>query len=729
MLARVLNEPLSQIADLLEEAGAHRIVLRIPGPAATYRFVHDLFRETAAQPLERAEREAHHRALAQVLVDLAAQGRAVTAARVAEQLCSAGPPVAAEAVRFAMRAAADASSRLAYEDACGHLERARTVAESNPDVTAETCLEVLIRLGDASHAAGRPDASREALLEASVLARHLGEPIATARCALGLHRLGVRAGYREPATEALLDEAAATLPEVATSWRALVYAAAMRHRHHHRLRSDSRDTELAERAVALARTHGDPGVLATCLLAAHDVRWRPGSAALRRPIVEEMLVAAEQAGDADLHVQALQLRAAILLELGDPQAPAALAAYCREADQLGYPRARWNAMTRRATLATITGNLDEAANLLGTALALGEQVGEPDAGGLAATQALVVTRLAHLTGAEPTFRVPIQDVFRAGSDSFGRHDEPIMKALGLLAANDRDGAAQALEGQVLRDIPASHDAEMVVLAAWVFAEVGSAPGRRHLYDALAPLAGSGSVVGGAAAFQGPIDLHLGVLADALGEVAKASEHYRAAAAFARRLGAPLWQRAAQERLGSVSVFLRDGERWRVRYAGREVFVSDSKGVRDLAALLAAPGRQIAAAELLGLPASAPGADPVLDARARAEYRERLTELQQEQQAAEELHDLGRAERARAEYEFILAELRAATGLGGRSRRLADETERARKTVTARIRYAVQRIGAVHPQLADHLTASVRTGVLCSYQPSQPMAWRTSVSGV
>ena len=128
--------------------------------------------------------------------------------------------------------------------------------------------------------------------------------------------------------------------------------------------------------------------------------------------------------------------------------------------------------------------------------------------------------------------------------------------------------------------------------------------------------------------------------------------------------------------------------------------------------------------LLGLPADPVGADQVLDARARAEYRERLTELQAERQTAEALHDIGRAERARAEYEFILAELTAATGLGGRSRLLADETERARKTVTARIRYAVHRIAGAHPELADHLTASVRTGVLCSYQPSHPVAWRT-----
>ena len=397
VLAQLHGGSHGRTVDLLEQASAHRIVLRLPGPAAHYRFVHDLFRETVAHSLGGAEREGHHLALARVLIDRAAHGRPVPAARIAEQLCAAGLPAAPDAVRFALRAAAEATSQLAYEDACDHLERARAAAESSEDVQASDHLEVLIRLGDASHAAGRADASREALLAGSMLARHVGDPVATARCALGLHRLGVRAGFQDPATTALLDEAAAALPESALSWRAQVLAAIVRHRHHHRLRQDALGTELAERALALARAHGDPGVLATCLLAAHDAAWSPASAAARLPIVEEMLDAADQAGDADLRAQAAQLRAAILLELGDPEGPAALTAYCREAEQLGYPRARWNAVTRRATLATITGSVREATELLRAGLVLGQQVGEPDAGGVAATQALTLQWLAHLT--------------------------------------------------------------------------------------------------------------------------------------------------------------------------------------------------------------------------------------------------------------------------------------------------------------------------------------------
>jgi hypothetical protein len=114
-------------------------------------------------------------------------------------------------------------------------------------------------------------------------------------------------------------------------------------------------------------------------------------------------------------------------------------------------------------------------------------------------------------------------------------------------------------------------------------------------------------------------------------------------------------------------------------------------MRDLAVLLAAPGREVAAAELLGRPPT--GADRVLDDRARAD-------------------------------DVLVAELSAATGLGGRGRRLADDAERSRKTVTARIRYAVKRIGAAHPELGAHLDAAVRTGSQCSYQPAEALTWRT-----
>ena len=69
-----------------------------------------------------------------------------------------------------------------------------------------------------------------------------------------------------------------------------------------------------------------------------------------------------------------------------------------------------------------------------------------------------------------------------------------------------------------------------------------------------------------------------------------------------------------------------------------------------------------------------------------------------------------------------AELSAAAGLGGRARRMGDDVDRARKSVTMRIRNAISRIDRVHPALGRHLSLAVRTGALCSYEPDQGVDW-------
>ena len=60
----------------------------------------------------------------------------------------------------------------------------------------------------------------------------------------------------------------------------------------------------------------------------------------------------------------------------------------------------------------------------------------------------------------------------------------------------------------------------------------------------------------------------------------------------------------------------------------------------------------------------------------------------------------------------MAELTGAYGLGGRPRRAGDPAEKARTTVTSRIRDAIGRVETVHPDLGRHLRASVRTGTFC-----------------
>jgi hypothetical protein len=168
---------------------------------------------------------------------------------------------------------------------------------------------------------------------------------------------------------------------------------------------------------------------------------------------------------------------------------------------------------------------------------------------------------------------------------------------------------------------------------------------------------------------------------------------------------------------------------------REVRVRDLKGMHYLARLLAHPGREfhaldLVAAESVGVARSdermALGdAGEMLDARAKTAYRRRLAEIEDDIAQAHALGDSGRESQADIERDFLVRELSRAVGLGGRDRRAASASERARVGVTRAIRYAMTRIGEHHPALSEHLKLTIRTGTYCGYLPDRRAfaAWR------
>jgi pimeloyl-ACP methyl ester carboxylesterase len=188
----------------------------------------------------------------------------------------------------------------------------------------------------------------------------------------------------------------------------------------------------------------------------------------------------------------------------------------------------------------------------------------------------------------------------------------------------------------------------------------------------------------------------------------------------------------------ANLFRRDGEYWTVGYRGLVVTLRDTKGLRDLGRLLAEPGREFHVLDLMaegtgarsippsqaaeaGLAVEGRG-EPVIDQAARAQYRRRISELEQELEEAQERGGGDAKVAAREELDALLEELTAAYGLAGRPRRSPDPVERARKAVSRRLRHAMSRIAGVHPRLGRHLAASIRTGVFCSYQPERDIVW-------
>ena len=226
-----------------------------------------------------------------------------------------------------------------------------------------------------------------------------------------------------------------------------------------------------------------------------------------------------------------------------------------------------------------------------------------------------------------------------------------------------------------------------------------------------------------------------------------------AAAELDRLGMPRHRAALGEvgeatrpAAGPANEFRRTAESWSICYDGQAVVVRPTKGLADIHRLLAVPGVELHVLELFreaevdvatgtgAAPgtagASAEGAgggsrQPVLDERAKVEYRRRLQDLQAEVDDARACADLARAERAEAELDFLVTELAAGLGFGGRDRTMTDEAERARQAVRARIRYTLDRLESVHPALRRHLDRSLLTGTFCSYQPERPTTWITA----
>ncbi|WP_405457925.1 ATP-binding protein [Streptomyces globisporus] len=186
--------------------------------------------------------------------------------------------------------------------------------------------------------------------------------------------------------------------------------------------------------------------------------------------------------------------------------------------------------------------------------------------------------------------------------------------------------------------------------------------------------------------------------------------------------------AAQD--GASAEFRRNGPVWQLRWDGVTVHIPDAKGLRDLHSLLGLPGADVPAVRLLApeggdlaVAAGQFGGDPVLDEEAKRRYKEHLDRLDAEIDRAAARDDTQQVEKYGRERQALLDELRTAAGLGGRTRRLGDQTERARKTVTARIRDTLRKLDTLHPALAAHLKASVTTGTTCAYRPEHSPDWR------
>jgi hypothetical protein len=519
---------------------------------------------------------------------------------------------------------------------------------------------------------------------------------------------------------------------------------------------------MSEQALAMARTLADPATLVTCLLARHDVLWTPGLNAERIELAREIAKLAEGIGDGERHAEGLLLAANALQEGGCAAFRAVLTEYLSATDGFGQPRHDYLALTRRGALALIDGRLDDAARLIDEASALGDRIGEPDTGNVRMSQLL---GLVWARGDPEQLRVTAAEAITwwVGVPS---HAQAV--AAGLLAqAGDLESARRALDTVVSlgrwRDDRSYLWPVFVGGMATAAVRLGDRALCAELLAELEPVAGACGVNGALVCFMGSNAHWAGILAGALGRAEDAQRWLEGALAVHRCLGARAWeaetslelaalgagaehaQRAASlaaelglrgvvARLGTsagaqpaMSVadaeLRRDGQLWLVRYHGCSAHLPAVKGLADLVVLLRRPSTEVHVLELAGAGSHDRHSGPLLDATARAAYRRRLAELDEELASARADQDRGCIQQLDTQRSALITELGRATGLGGRSRTLgASTTERARKAVTARLRGAIQRIATVLPELGAHLDRSVITGTTCRYDPAHPVTW-------
>jgi soluble cytochrome b562 len=177
------------------------------------------------------------------------------------------------------------------------------------------------------------------------------------------------------------------------------------------------------------------------------------------------------------------------------------------------------------------------------------------------------------------------------------------------------------------------------------------------------------------------------------------------------------------------VFLLSGDFWQVTYRGTTKHLKDTVGMGYLARLLAQPHRDIPAVALL---AARAGIDPLvtqgsseklIDEKARTEYRERYSDLEEEIEDAEACHDTGRLERAQTERQQLVDELTRTAGLGGKLRERSD-ADRVRKAVSMAVNRDIENIAEHHGELGRHLQVSISSGLQFRYTPETPIDWLT-----
>ena len=513
-------------AGLIDEAA-------VPG---RYHFAHALVRESVLAGLSATRRALLHRSLAGALDTQ--PGRA---GEVARHLLEARPLVdAATAARAALRAAEEATRRLAYEDAADLLDRAGDI---EGDERLRT--EVLLALGDARQRAGDAASADRCFVSAAAEARALGDAELLARAALGAAGLTVTVGPVRGEVRALLEEALAVDPGSPLRPRLLSRLAI----ESYYARPTTLRERLSEEALDGGRRLGGRSLL-EALGARHVALWSPAHADERLRIADELVAAARVQGDREAELQGVNWRVADLVELGDlAEARSAIDEHERLAGDLRLLGFAWYVPMWRAMLALMAGQVDEAHRWSEEGERIGRAAGERNAALLFQVQRLAVRYYADsLSDAdvaaieEGARRSPAGAAWRLWAS-----------AVTLLRGDHERGRQRVLaEADALDSLPL--DANWLYSATVLgiqLAHLGEAEAAATVYPRVLPYRHLVVTSGRASTCSGSVALSLGLLAATLGDHDAAVAHLEEAVRRNDELGAVPFAAAARRTLAAL----------------------------------------------------------------------------------------------------------------------------------------------------------------------------------
>jgi tetratricopeptide (TPR) repeat protein len=375
-------------------------------------------------------------------------------------------------------------------------------------------------------------------------------------------------------------------------------------------------------------------------------------------------------------------------------------------------------------------------------------------GRLAEAEALLLGRDDHMQALLPTARLHLArgDFDLAAATArrglrLVREDKTRGAALlGVLVeaelgrgAVDRAAVASAdLDGRIAGLRLPALEGEAARQRARVYAAQGDVPSAiTALQDGLDALAGVDVPL-----LRMSLHIDLARLHESAGEHADAVVEARSASALLARLDVVLnpEDAALLDRLGAgntprpvsvacrVATLARDGDWWTAGCGDTRVRLRDTKGMRYLADVVAHPGVERHAMDLVDLVEGVAAPDTridrrtlgdagqLLDAQSRTLYRRLVAELRDQVEDALDAGDDDRAAALQTELDALITQLARAFGLGGRERKASDAAQKARLNVTRALRAAIAKLQEALPGPGAVLDRRVRTGMFCAYEP-------------